>query len=126
MNVIVFSPSPTGIRECEGNKFQSCSLNQIGADQDRQTMFVVCAMDFSKSPANCARNMGLDMMKIAQCENGPLGTQLQLEAEKSSESVIGRSNFVPTVRYNSEFRAGELWDSLDDFHTVVMNKIKAL
>lgn len=101
-------------------------LNQIGEDQDRRTSFVICAMDFSKSPLNCAKNMGLDMTKIATCENGPLGTKLQLEAEKLSENVIGRSNFVPTIRYQNNFKAGEFWDSLDNFETVVRDKLAAL
>lgn len=83
-------------------------------------------MDFSKNPSNCARNMGLDMMKIAQCENGPLGTQLQLEAEKATESVISRSNFVPTIRYQNDFKAGEFWDSLENFETVVRDKLATL
>lgn len=70
--------------------------------------------------------MGLDMGKISQCENGPLGIQLQLQAEKQTEGVISRSNFVPTIRYQKAFKAGEFWDSLDNFETVVRDKLASL
>jgi Gamma interferon inducible lysosomal thiol reductase (GILT) len=87
-----------GQRECEGNIFQSCVLDAIGSQrQDVQTNFVICAMDFSKNPTNCAQNLGIDLNKISECTNGNKGLELQLKAEKDSSPVISRSFFVPTV-----------------------------
>lgn len=86
------------VRECEGNVFQSCVLDAIGAErQDTQTNFVICAMDFSKNPSICAQNLGVDLRHVNECAQGNKGIQLQLKAEKDSAPIIQRSYFVPTV-----------------------------
>lgn len=66
------------------------------------------------------------MNKIAACESGQLGNQLQLEAEKKSEGIIRTSNFVPTLRYQNKYQAGEFWESLENFENVVRDKLAAL
>lgn len=115
----------SGVRECDGNKFQSCCIDVIGkTDQDRQTAFVICAMDFSKNAYNCAQNLGLDMTKVNDCVNGEKGTELQLEAEEYSRDIINRSGFVPTIVYNSKYQAGDFWASLEDFEGVVNDRLQ--
>jgi Gamma interferon inducible lysosomal thiol reductase (GILT) len=113
----------TGVRECEGNKYQSCVLDVIGKDQDKQTAFVICAMNFLNSASNCAKNQGLDMNKVNQCANGERGNVLQLEAEEFSRSIIARSSFVPSIVYSGVFKAGDNWASLEDFESVVNDKV---
>ena len=115
-----------GVRECEGNKFQSCALDVIGKDQDKQTKFVVCAMDFSKSSSNCAQNLGLDMNKVNECANGERGNSLQLQAEEFSKDIIARSGFVPSIVYGGVFKTSDNWASLEDFEAIVNDKYQAL
>lgn len=92
-----------GQRECDGNVFQNCVLDMIGSDrQDVQTNFVICAMDFTKNPAICAKNIGIDVQKANECAHGNKGIQLQLKAEKDSANVISKSSFVPTVKTTFE------------------------
>lgn len=118
--------SVTGVRECDGNRFQSCGLDVIGhEDQDKQTDFVICAMDHHKDPNNCAKNLGLDMNKVNECNNGARGIELQLEAEEKSQKIIETSGFVPTIVYNGKYKAGDLWESLEDFEGVAKGKIQA-
>jgi hypothetical protein len=95
-------------------------------DQDKQSSFVICAMDSYKNPANCAQNLGLDMSKVNSCANGEKGTQLQLEAEEKSRGIIGRSGFVPTIVYKSQYKAGDFWASLDDFEGIVSDQLATL
>lgn len=66
------------------------------------------------------------MDKVNSCTNGPRGVELQLEAEKFSQDVIARSGFVPTIVYKNNYRAGVLWDSLDDFEKVVKEQLETL
>lgn len=90
-----------GPRECKGNLYQSCVLDVIGDDQqDLQTEFVICAMDFSKIPSDCARRLGVDLGKVDECEKGKKGVELQLKAEQESAGIIKQSSFVPTVNIN--------------------------
>ncbi|KAG5681785.1 hypothetical protein PVAND_011193 [Polypedilum vanderplanki] len=113
-----------GERECDGNVFQACVLDFIGVEnQDSQLSFVACAMDFSKNPFNCAQNMGIDLIKINECTNGEKGIQLQIDAEKYSTPHIRRSGFVPTITYNNKYNSIDFWDSLDDFESVVTQKL---
>jgi hypothetical protein len=95
-------------------------------DQDKQTSFVICAMDFSKNPSNCAQNLGLDMNKVNNCANGEKGTSLQLKAEEYSKDVIGRSGFVPTIVYKNQYKAGDFWASLEDFEGIVGDQLATL
>lgn len=89
-----------GQRECDGNMFQSCVLDVIGSDnQDLQTKFVVCAMDFSQNPQNCAKFSGVNLNKVNECMTSNKGIELQLKAETDSTRVIRRSGFVPTVNF---------------------------
>ena len=82
--------------------FQSCVLDVIGNDnQDVQTNFVICAMDFSKNPSNCAKNIGVNLNKVDECMRSNKVVQLQLKAEQESEGIIKRSGFVPTVNFNN-------------------------
>lgn len=116
-----------GVRECDGNKFQSCCLDVIGqSDKDRQTSFVICAMDFSKNPNNCAQNLGLDMNKVNECVNGEKGIALQLKAEEDSKNIIAASGFVPTIVYQNRYQAGDFWASLEDFEGVVKDRLEML
>lgn len=122
-----FNSNHSGVRECEGNRYQACVLDVIGKDdQDKRTDFVICAMDFNRNPQNCAKNLGLDANKISICYDGERGTQLQLEAEEYSREIIAASGFVPTIVYNRKYKAGEFWESLEDFENVASNKIKSL
>jgi hypothetical protein len=98
----------------------------IRDDQDKQTSFVNCAMDFAKNPSNCAQNLGLDMGKVNDCADGERGTQLQLEAEERSRDAIAKSGFVPTIVFNNQYKAGDFWASLDDFEGVVNDKLAAM
>ncbi|CRK98818.1 CLUMA_CG012048, isoform A [Clunio marinus] len=116
---VVINFVPFGPKECEGNKFQSCVLDVIGPNQDKQTSFVICAMDFQKNARNCAQNMGLDMNKIDDCTKSQYGTNLQIQAERFSSPIISKSNFVPTIVYNGIYKAGDHWASLDDFSGVL-------
>ncbi|XP_070500843.1 GILT-like protein 1 [Chironomus tepperi] len=116
-----------GQRECDGNKFQSCVLDVIGSDnQDLQTDFVVCAMDFTKNPQNCAKNIGVNFKKVNECMTSNKGIQLQLKAEQDSTGIIRRSGFVPTIVYNGVYNGNDFWDSLDDFDSIVSNKLRSL
>lgn len=102
-------------------------------------------MDFSKSPTNCAQNIGVDLNRVNQCVEGERGVQLQLNAEKFSFPFIQKSAFVPTVSqsyilalssfkkivffqivYNNVYNAGDFWESLDDFESIVRDKLKNL
>lgn len=93
---------------------------------DRQTAFVLCAMDFSKNSRNCAQNLGLDMKKINECETGEKGIALQLEAESFSQDIIARSGFVPTIVYGRKYKAGDFWASLEDFENIVHDQLQNL
>lgn len=121
--MLVFS----GIQECEGNRFQSCALDVIGSNnQDTQTAFVICAMDFTKDPSNCASNLKLDLKAINECANGDRGTKLQLEAENYSRDIIGASGFVPTITFGQQYNARSQRSSLDNFYQVVKEHLQAL
>lgn len=116
-----------GSRECQGNRYQSCALDVIGPnDQDKQTAFVICAMDFLKIPSNCAKDLDLDLDAIDACFNGKRGTELQLEAESFSKDVIEDSGFVPTMTYGQKFNARSQRSSLDRFYEVVKQHIESL
>lgn len=116
----------SGVRECEGNRFQSCALDVIGANNpDKQTEFVICAMDFLKIPSNCANSLNLDIKAIETCVNGERGTQLQLEAENYSKDIIGKSGFVPTITYGRQFNARNQRSSLDSFYEIVKEHLQA-
>jgi hypothetical protein len=99
----------------------------IGAEnQDIRTSFVICAMDFSKNPSNCASNLGLNLNKINECANGEKGIELQLEDEKKSADIINRSGFVPTIVYQQNYRAGDFWASLEDFEGVIRDRLQTI
>jgi len=116
-----------GVRECEGNRFQSCALDVIGPDdQDKQTEFVICAMDFLKIPSNCATTLGLDLKAIENCYNGERGIKLQLEAEKFSKDIIEKSGFVPSITYGHKYNARSQRSSLDSFHEIVKEHLQKL
>lgn len=116
-----------GPGECDGNRIQSCVLNHLADNADAQTDFVACQMKFSADPSaaqvsetskgddcafyiiiqslnlllnhiQCADKVGVPQGVITECFDGPLGTQLQLEAEQLTK-VISPS-FVPTIVYN--------------------------
>lgn len=83
-------------------------------------------MDFLKIPSNCAVNLKLDLKAIELCYTGDRGTQLQLEAEKYSRDIIGKSGFVPTITYAQQFNARSQRSSLDSFYEVVKEQVQAL
>lgn len=83
-------------------------------------------MDFAKNPSNCAQNLGLDLSAINSCFNGPEGTSLQLKAEEDSKNIIRRSQFVPTIVYQKNYKTGDFWASLDDFESIVGERLNQL
>ncbi|XP_019865840.1 GILT-like protein 1 [Aethina tumida] len=118
-----------GPRECRGNRLMSCALARI-PDQTQQVEYVNCFMKvYRKNRKNseedgrqCAEKINLDVNDVNACYNSLEGTQLQLNAEKSTVRILPK--FVPTVLYNGEFMQ-QLQDiSLVNFRGLVCELIK--
>ncbi|XP_055611103.1 gamma-interferon-inducible lysosomal thiol reductase [Uranotaenia lowii] len=91
-----------GPLECEGNRIQSCVLNQLNS-QDAQVSYTTCQMHFLADPRGweCAFRSGVDLTVLQNCVDGSLGTQLQLEAERRTQLIAPA--FVPTMVFNGQF-----------------------
>lgn len=109
--------------ECENNKLQTCALDILSGDQDRQVAFVVCAMTGTKTYQKCAENVGLVFADVEACAKGPRGTELQLKAQEKTAPIIEESKHVPTIRYNNIYNETEYAQSLIDFKGVAQKKI---
>ena len=116
-----------GKPECDRNMLQNCALNSIGKkNQDLQTSYIICAMDFSKDQNKCIEDAGLDLADTLACFHGQRGIELQLQTEKDSGPVINQSRFVPTIVYNGVYNQELSYDSLDDFAKVVRKVARQL
>ncbi|CAO1408492.1 unnamed protein product [Diamesa tonsa] len=116
-----------GKPECDRNMLQNCALNLIGkANQDLQTSYIICAMDFGKDQSKCIEDAGLNVADAMACFHGPKGIELQLQTEKDSGPIIQKSRFVPTIVYNGEYNREDFYDSLDDFAKVVRKVARQL
>lgn len=116
-----------GKPECDRNMLQNCALNAIGKEnQDLQTSYIICAMDFSKDQSKCIEDAGLSLADTMGCFHGPKGIELQLQTEKDSGPIIKRSGFVPTIVYNGVYNSEDFYDSLDDFARVVRKVARQL
>lgn len=113
-----------GSFECESNLFQSCGLSLIGSDMDRQTNFIICAMDYKVSRVKCAGDAGLQMKEVTECMESGVGTHLQLDAEKLTAPIIGQSTHVPTIVFNGEFNSADDDEANTDFLSAVKRKLK--
>uniref|UniRef100_A0A023EJ59 Putative gamma-interferon inducible lysosomal thiol reductase n=1 Tax=Aedes albopictus TaxID=7160 RepID=A0A023EJ59_AEDAL len=91
-----------GPLECEGNRIQSCVLNQL-PDQDRQVSYVTCQMSFDADPRGweCTFRSGVDLVSTQNCVEGVQGVQLQLEAERRTQQIP--LTFVPSFAFNDQF-----------------------
>ncbi|XP_055904291.1 GILT-like protein 1 [Eupeodes corollae] len=111
-----------GPAECEGNRMQSCVLDQT-SNQDAQVKFAVCQMSgqYDSSSQYCAQLAGLSG-DITECMNSDLGTVLQLEAEKITK--IYDPSFVPTIVYDGKFDQKLQDRSLSNFKDVVCSLLQ--
>lgn len=115
-----------GPRECEGNKLQTCGLNQIGKkNQDKQTDFMVCTMGIERTFEECCEYLGLDFSDIEACKTSRKGTELQLEVEKATAPALKKHEHVPLVIFDSKFDENELSASLLDFKGLCLRKLSA-
>lgn len=116
-----------GKLECDRNMLQNCALDLIGkSNQDLQTSYIICAMNFSKDQNKCIEDAGLILADAMGCFNGPRGIELQLQTEKDSGPIIKKSGFVPTIVYNGVYNRADFYDSLDDFAAVVRKVARQL
>lgn len=69
----------------------------------------------------CAGEANISFSAITECVNGPLSTQLLLQAEEITEVL--NLTWVPTVTYNWEFDQGLTDRSEFDLQTVVCEQI---
>ena len=77
-------------------------LHALSASQHSQVEYVACQMQFGADELSCGQSHlpgGDDA--IEQCIYGGDGTQLQLEAERQTNTIKPR--FVPTIVYNGIF-----------------------
>lgn len=109
-----------GPSECEKNKFQTCGLHLIGADQDKRANFIICTMGYGESYAECVTSLGLNQQDIDDCVGGQLGTELQQEMERASANVIEDSGHVPTITFNGKYNAPDFYAALDNLKKVVL------
>uniref|UniRef100_A0A2M4D000 Putative gamma-interferon inducible lysosomal thiol reductase n=1 Tax=Anopheles darlingi TaxID=43151 RepID=A0A2M4D000_ANODA len=91
-----------GPAECEGNRVQSCILNLLPTQQAKVN-YVGCQMDFAADPRGweCAFRSGVNLNTAEACVEGPLGTQLQLEAERRTHAISPA--WIPTIVFNGVF-----------------------
>lgn len=92
-----------GPSECKGNMIQSCALNALNGNADAQMEYISCQMKFNAEPTgkNCANLINLNYRYIQQCMVNGIGVQLQLSAEKVTQSVqYPYPSFIPTIIYN--------------------------
>lgn len=116
-----------GPEECEKNKIQTCALNFIGNNQDRQADFMMCTMKItstSQTFQECAQSINLKYDDLEECAKGKLGTKLQLDMKTASLSIIQESGHVPTIVYDEKYNETDLFSSLHDFKKVVMEKLE--
>ncbi|XP_058058494.1 GILT-like protein 1 [Anopheles bellator] len=94
-----------GPAECEGNRIQSCILSMLPTQQARIN-YVGCQMSFTADPRGweCAFRSGVNLNAAESCVEGPLGTQLQLEAERRTNLISPA--FIPTIVFNGQFNQG--------------------
>jgi interferon gamma-inducible protein 30 len=112
--------------ECHNNLYQSCGLDIIGtANMDRQTKFIICAMNSQKSEENCNDENELKGHEIEACINGSRGTELQLAAERMTNPIIQQqSHHVPTITFEGIFNEEDDSAALGDFYQTVQRKLK--
>lgn len=115
-----------GPGECEGNKLQTCGLNQIGKkNQDKQTDFMICTMGSERTFDGCCELLGLDFNDIDECRASNEGTNLQLQVEKETAPVLEKHQHVPLIIFNSKFDENDLSSSLLDFKGLCLRKLSA-
>lgn len=115
-----------GSGECEGNKLQTCGLNQIGKkNQDKQTEFMICTMAKEKTFANCCEFLGLDFNEIDECGNSKKGTDLQLEVEKATAPALSQYQHIPLIIFDSHFDENDFTSALLDFKGLCLRKLSA-
>ncbi|GAB0100420.1 GILT [Sergentomyia squamirostris] len=115
-----------GVPECEGNRLQSCVLNLLEGKQPEQVNFVACQMNLRAESTGrvCATSSDVDWNAVQQCYNTGLGTELQLDAEKVTNTILPKTNFVPTIVYNHVFDRTLHQRSLSDFRGTVCEVLK--
>ena len=61
----------------------------------------------------------MDPAKVDECLTKGQGMRLQIEAEKFSENIIGKTNFVPTIIFDSTFDRQVFHSALYEFRSLV-------
>lgn len=103
-----------GTLECINNAKQSCGLDFIGDDQDRQVEFIFCTMS-ANSFSQCCDLLGLNKQAIEECAVGPRGEELQKEAAEETEKVMFKSGQVPTIVFNKVYNEDNSMAALGSF-----------
>lgn len=113
-----------GPPECEGNRMQSCVLNEFDNDQDKQVQFAICQMSGNADPIgkHCGEIVGIQHDSINYCINSRIGTNLQLEAEFITQAF--EPSFVPTIIYQGVFDQQLQDRSQSEFLSVVCGLLK--
>lgn len=104
--------------ECVNNTKQSCALDLIGDDQDRQVDFICCSMA-DKTLKHCTDLLNLDKKKIEECAAGERGDVLQRSAADETDNVMPQANQVPVVVFNGIYTEDNSMSALHNFTEAV-------
>lgn len=90
-----------GEDECRLNVIQTCAIN-LWPDVFKWFPFVYCLEALDKQIAyaqwtSCVGPSGLDLARILECFQGPLGLQLELANAKETDSLDPPHRYVPWV-----------------------------
>lgn len=130
-----------GPQECVASRIQLCALHLASDDEEAQATFLGCQMHLDadrsgetvrgklyfiwKTKKNylsqCAEEANISFSAITECVDGPLSTQLLLQAEEITEVL--NITWVPTVVYNWEFDQGLTDRSEYDFQNVICEQL---
>lgn len=103
-----------GTIECVNNTKQSCALDVIGDNQDRQVEFMRCAMG-EKTLTQCSDLLKINKDTVETCASGERGIELQHKAAEESEKVIPKSGKVPTIVFQRIYSEDNSMAAMADF-----------
>ncbi|CAH0553473.1 unnamed protein product [Brassicogethes aeneus] len=117
-----------GARECLGNKYQACLLNQ-NKSQKVNVDVVNCIM-IQMDPSNvefiekCGKLFGYDTEEMKKCAQGPEGDSLIKMHGNRTMELDPIISFVPTIIFNGAYNHADQAGSQYNFASVVCSKIQ--
>lgn len=113
-----------GPAECRRNVFQTCGLNAIGDNQDKQVAFMNCTMRLEIPFEECCSLLDLNYEAIEGCSSSQEGVDLQLKVLEMTTPILDISGHIPTITFDGKYDENDLNVAVIDFKGLILRKLR--